>query len=179
MSPAYGIIHNVRRAKSPPANRLKEVIIMTHTERINNYKATSAAHAYIIGFIVKTLVYCLTLTELPDWMFKDDREGTSHGGALKLRFNPTKNDKYVMIHTMGAEVVGTVDEVLTGRKNKGEAWEKYLTEKAGQTWKKDSVPYYLDGDLTVDGIKYQIKFESASFANENTIQKALEYKAAH
>ena len=152
---------------------------MTHTERINNYKATSAAHAYIIGFIVKTLVYRLTLTELPDWMFKDDREGASRGGALKLRFNPTKNDKYVMVHTMGAEVVGTVDEVLTGRKNKGEAWEKYLTEKAGQTWKKDSIPYYLDGDLTVDGVKYQIKFESASFANEDIIQKALEYKAAH
>ena len=151
---------------------------MTKTERINNYRNTSAADAYILGFSFGALVYKMIMKELPDWMFKEDRESTSHGGALKLRFAPSKNEKYVMIHTMGAEVVGTVEEVLTGRKNKGEAWEKYLTENAGQEWKKDSVPYYLDGDLTVNGTKYQIKFESASFANENTIQKALEYKAA-
>ena len=151
---------------------------MTKTERINNYRNTSAADAYILGFSFGAMVYKMIMKELPDWMFKEDRESTSHGDALKLRFAPSKNEKYVMIHTMGAEVVGTVEEVLTGRKNKGEAWEKYLTENAGQKRKKDSVPYYLDGDLTVNGTKYQIKFESASFANENTIQKALEYKAA-
>jgi hypothetical protein len=47
-----------------------------------------------------------------------------------------------------------------------------------QEWKKDSVPYYLDGDLTVDGVKYQIKFESASFANEETILEGMKHRAA-
>ena len=37
----------------------------------------------------------------------------------------------------------------------------------------DSVRYDLDGDLTVDGVKYQIKFEDASFANEITVAKAM------
>ena len=69
-------------------------------------------------------------------------------------------------------VIGT-PEILDGLKNKGDAWEKYLTEKAGQEWHKDSTPYFVDGDLTVDGIKYQIKFENASFANEKTIGEAM------
>ena len=146
---------------------------MTFTEMIKNYKATSAAMAYIIGFILGGTVYELVIDEMPDWMFKMGRESSSHGGAEKLRFRPSKNDKMVMKNLLGAKAIGTVEEILSGRKNKGEAWEKYQTEKAGQEWVKDSVPYYLDGDLTVDGIKYQLKFEDASFANVETISKAM------
>ena len=151
---------------------------MTHAELIKNYKETSAADAYILGFAIRGWVYQLVVKELPDWMFKLDRESSSHGGALKEKFRPNTDEKLTMIHRMGAEKIGTVEEILTGRKNKGEAWEKYQTEKAGQEWKKDSVPYYLDGDLTVNGIKYQIKFEAASFANEDTIKRAMNLKAA-
>lgn len=146
---------------------------MTFTELVKNYKETSAADKYLVGFIFAKVVYELILDELPDWMFKEARESSSHGGAMKARFRLTKNEKYIMVNTMGAHVVGTVEEVLSGRKNKGEAWEKYQTEKAGQEWHKDSVRYDLDGDLTVDGVKYQIKFEDASFANEITVAKAM------
>lgn len=153
---------------------------MTHAELIKNYKDTTAADAYILGFAIRGWVYQLVMKELPDWMFKYDRESTSHGGKVKERFRPNTDEKLTMIHRLGAEKIGTVEEVLTatGRKNKGEAWEKYQTEKAGQEWKKDSVAYYLDGDLTVNGVKYQIKFESASFANEDTILNGMNYKAA-
>ena len=72
---------------------------------------------------------------------------------------------------------GSLDEVLASRKNKGEAFEQYVTERAGQEWHKDSVPYWMDGDLTIGGTKYQIKFESASLANENTIAKAIAARA--
>lgn len=150
---------------------------MTIKERIENYKATSAADAYIIGITYHETIYELVIDEIPDFCFKDDHESKSHGGAAKIRFRLTKDEKRVILQ-MGAVPVGTVDEILTGRKNKGEAWEKYQTEKAGQEWHKDSVPYYMDGDLTVNGIKYQIKFEDASFANENTIRDGMAYKAA-
>ena len=69
--------------------------------------------------------------------------------------------------------IGTAADILASRKNKGEAFEQWVTENAGQEWHKDSVPYYMDGDLTVNGVKYQIKFESASLANETTIAKAM------
>ena len=139
---------------------------------LNAYNATSAAAAYILGFMLNGNVYQIILNHLPEWLIGMDRESTSHGGALKLRIRMTAVARRRLMN-MGAAYIGTVDEILSSRKNKGEAFEKYVTEKAGQEWHKDSIPYYLDGDLTMDGIKYQIKFESASLANENTIKKAM------
>jgi len=143
---------------------------------LNAYKATTAAMAYIIGFLMNGKVYTIYLNDLPEWLVGLDRESTSHGGAKKLRIRMTTIARRRLMN-MGAAYIGTVDEILSSRKNKGEAFEKWVTEKAGQEWKKDSIPYYVDGDLTVDGIKYQIKFESASLANENTINKALKARA--
>lgn len=137
-----------------------------------NYCATSAAMAYIIGFLMNNKVYRIVLPELPIWLLKLDRESTSHGGAQKLRIAMTAKNKARLMN-LGAAYIGTMEEVLSGRKNAGEAFEKWETEKAGQEWKKDSIPYYIDGDLTVNGIKYQIKFGDASLANENTIKKAM------
>lgn len=151
---------------------------MTINERIENYKATSAADAYILGITYHETVYELVVDEIPDFCFKGDRESKSHGGVEKIRFRLTIEEKWLIIHRYGARAIGTPGEILAGRKNKGEAWEKYQTEKAGQEWHKDSVPYYKDGDLTVNGVKYQIKFEDASFANENTIRDGMAYKAA-
>ena len=146
------------------------------TNLLNAYKATTAAMAYIIGFLMNNKVYTIYLNDLPEWLIGLDRESTSHGGAMKLRIRMTAIARRRLMN-MGAAYIGTMDEILSSRKNKGEAFEKWVTEKAGQEWKKDSIPYYLDGDLTVDGIKYQIKFESASLANENTINKALKARA--
>lgn len=138
----------------------------------NGYTSTSAADAYILGFEDSGKVYELIINHLPVWLLKLDRESTSHGGALKLRIAMTAKNK-ARLKAAGAAYIGTVSEILNGRKNAGEAFEKYETEKAGQEWKKDSVPYYIDGDLTVNDKKYQIKFGNASLANENTIKKAM------
>ena len=143
---------------------------------LNAYKATTAAMAYIIGFLMNDKVYTIYLNDLPEWLVGLDRESTSHGGAKKLRIRMTAIARRRLMN-MGAAYIGTVNEVLASRKNKGEAFEQWVTENAGQEWHKDSVPYYLDGDLTVNGTKYQIKFESASLANENTINKALKARA--
>ena len=53
--------------------------------------------------------------------------------------------------------------------NKGEIFEKMVTEHFGQVWEKDNVPFTEDGDITVDGIAYQIKFQKATFCNEKSI----------
>ena len=46
-----------------------------------------------------------------------------------------------------------------------------MTESFGQVWEKDNVPFTEDGDLTVNGIAYQIKFEKATFTNEKTLAR--------
>ena len=139
---------------------------------LNAYKATTAAAAYIIGFLMNDKVYTIYLNDLPEWLISMDRESTSHGGARKLRIRMTTIARHRLLN-LGAAYIGTASEVLASRKNKGEAFEQWVTENAGQEWHKDSVPYYMDGDITINGTKYQIKFESASLANENTIAKAM------
>ena len=139
---------------------------------LNAYKATTAAAAYIIGFLMNNKVYTIYLNDLPEWLVGMDRESTSHGGAKKLRIRMNAIARHRLLN-MGAAYIGTTAEVLASRKNNGEAFEQWVTEKAGQEWHKDSVPYYIDGDITIGGTKYQIKFESASLANETTINKAL------
>lgn len=139
---------------------------------LNAYNATSAATAYIIGFLLNAKVYTIYLPHLPEWLVAMDRESTSHGGARKLRIRMNTIARHRLLD-MGAAYIGTAAEVLASRKNKGEAFEQWITENAGQEWHKDSIPYYMDGDITIGGTKYQIKFESASLANENTIAKAL------
>ena len=148
---------------------------MTLIEMMNNYRATTAAMAYIVGFILNNRVYRIVMPEMLDEMFGMDRESTSHGGHAKIKLRLTNAIKCQLIE-MGAQDIGTPAEILTGRKNKGEAFEKYETERAGQVWVKDRIPYYIDGDLTVDGVKYQIKFEGASFTNEKVIAAAMEWK---
>ena len=136
------------------------------------YKATTAADAYILGFILNADLYTIYLPDLPAWIVAEDRESSSHGGARKLRIRINTTAKARLI-ALGAACEGPAANILTGRKNKGEAFEKWLTERAGQEWHKDSVPYWKDGDLTIKGTKYQIKLDGASLANEITITKAL------
>lgn len=143
---------------------------------LNAYEATTAATAYIIGFLMNGNVYAIFLKSLPVWLIGLDRESTSHGGAKKLRIRMNAIARARLMN-LGAAYIGTANEVLTSRKNKGEAFEKWMTERFGQEWSKDSVPYWKDGDIDANGERYQVKFESASLANENTIAKAIAARA--
>lgn len=139
---------------------------------LNAYEATTAATAYILGFLLNGNVYAIFLKSLPTWLIALDRESSSHGGARKLRIR-MNNIARARLMNLGAAYIGTAEEVLASRKNNGEAFEKWMTERLGQEWHKDSVPYWKDGDINTNGERYQVKFESASLANENTIAKAL------
>lgn len=63
------------------------------------------------------------------------------------------------------------ETVKNSKYNKGEIFEKMVTEYFNQEWKKDNVPFTEDGDLTVNGKAFQIKFEKATFTNEKTLAR--------
>lgn len=83
-----------------------------------------------------------------------------------------------------ARVCGKWDEIKA-EMNKGEekplndghVFEKFLTMEAGQTWKRDRVPFWQDGDLTTGGRKYQIKMENAEFSTYTNIRSAIAARA--
>ena len=139
-----------------------------------NYLRTSAATAYVIGFILNGVAYMIQVAELKAEWLRLDRESTSHGGWQKLRLKLSNELKVYWVEN-GATCLGNPDRVLKLQKNKGDSFERFVTEYNGQVWKKSSTPYYKDGDITVNGVKKQIKWETASLTNEKVIREALEW----
>ena len=98
----------------------------------------------------------------------------SRGAGFALRFKPNKAQKELLKTFELIPVCSTLyfnQLVATTRYNKGEIFEKLVTELFGQVWEKDNVPFTKAGDIEVDGIAYQIKFEKATFTNEKTLKK--------
>lgn len=147
---------------------------MAHFSMVKRYNEAAATHNYIFGFAYKKTVYavtCMHMTaealEAVTCMDYDSRSKTA-----SLRFNP-RNELKAALLSMGGRAVcdeASFEAMVKGSKyNRGEIFEKLITEAAGQEWVKDNVPFTEDGDLTVDGIKYQIKYNKATFANEKSL----------
>lgn len=137
------------------------------------YNNNAFTHNYIFGFRFNGNIWMVKVTsEILEAVLKLDK--ASRGAGYALRFKPNKSIKSYML-SRGAEVLCSeqlFDDLCNNSKyNKGEIFEKLVTEINGQTWEKDNVPFTDDGDLTVDGIAYQIKFEKASFINEKQMLK--------
>lgn len=140
---------------------------------INRYNELSYTHNYIYGFFFQNTVYMIkTTAEIMPYILKLDK--TSRGAGYSLRFCPTNAQKTFLL-TKGAQVLCSKESFETSVKeskyNKGEIFEKMVTEFYGQEWTKDNVPFTEDGDLTTNGIAYQIKFEKATFTNEKTLAR--------
>ena len=135
---------------------------------INKYNQLSATHNYIFGFIYKKNVYAVEATsEILPFILTLTEASRNQGYAL--RFAPT-NEQKVFLLSLNSAIICSKDffnmEVENSIYNRGETFEKMITERCGQEWKKDNIPFYKDGDIKVDGKSYQIKFEKATFTNE-------------
>ena len=142
---------------------------------INGYEALAYTHNYIMGFEYKGVVYATTVTaEALPYILKLDK--ASRGAGYALRFCPTTAQKLFLM-AKGAEVICSKEyfetEVKTSIYNNGEIFEKLVTEKFGQVWEKDNIPYTEAGDIEVDGVAYQIKFQKATFTNEKSLARMM------
>lgn len=136
------------------------------------YNKNSAAHSYWFGFVVANLLYVvagMTFEELSAY-FKNDRASTAKGGFLKVRIKANSADLKALLPK--ALLIGSADLLLDDHWNKGEMFEKIITEQfAGVKWVKDSVPFFVDGDATINGEKVQIKLNGAELTNEKILKK--------
>ena len=149
---------------------------MTHEEMKALYPAKSAAHAYAYGFTVARRLYYAMLTweELAK-LLKNDRAATSKGGMKKIRVRGSAAAKAELIASGKAVELGG-EELLEAddQFNKGEHFERLLTEKlTGKSWVKDSTPFWVAGDIRVDGVEIQIKLDQAELINEKVAQMLL------
>lgn len=145
---------------------------MTMTEMMNAYSARSAAHTYALGFVEGHSLYAVKLGfEELSRFFKLDRASSKRGGFAKIRIKLTAKDRAELSAT--AELIGAED-LLTAdtAHNKGENFERELTERwTSEAWVKDSVPFWVAGDIRVDGVEIQVKLDGAELTNEKTLAR--------
>jgi len=73
-----------------------------------------------------------------------------------------------------ALLMGTAEMLEDDKHNRGEIFEKIITETlTGKTWKKDSTPFWKAGDIELNGEQIQIKLSEAELTNEKAITAAL------
>ena len=140
---------------------------------IDRYNELAYTHNYIYGFYFQNNVYMVeTTADIMPYILKLDK--ASRGAGYALRFCPTKEQKALLL-SKGATLLCSKkffeESVSNSKYNKGEIFEKMVTEYFGQVWEKDNVPFTEDGDLTANGKAYQIKFEKATFTNEKTLAR--------
>ena len=132
------------------------------------YNKHAFTHNYILGFRMNGNIYYV-IVDAKELDFVTKLDKASRGAGYSLRFKPNKAQKNYLM-SLGAEVLCSEEffnELKTMSKyNFGELFEKLITEMNEQTWVKDNVPFTEDGDLTVDGVAYQLKFEKATFITE-------------
>ena len=141
-----------------------------HINLIDRYNAVAYTHEYVWGFTYKKNVY-MTITDATVMPFVTCLDKASRGAGYALRFCPNTQQKVALLPyaTLLCSEAYFNEVVADSKYNKGEIFEKMVTEHFGQTWEKDNVPFTEDGDITVDGTAYQIKFQKATFCNEKSI----------
>ena len=146
---------------------------MTRNEMINRYNALSAATAYIVGFILNGMLYYTMSAHIADEFLKLDRMSSKRGGWAKIRVKLNAASRKALVECGKATLIGSADLLNTADQyNKGERFERIITETlTGEQWVKDSVPFNVAGDITLNGEEVQIKFDGAELTNEKTLMR--------
>ena len=142
---------------------------------ITLYATLTAAHAYILGFVFEGNVYYInaTFAELVAYI-RQSRTSSKKGGVLQARIRVNEKQAAALVASGKAIFLGGVELLEDGKHNKGENFERIITERlTGKTWKKDSTPFWKAGDIELNGEQIQIKLNEAELTNEKVITAAL------
>ena len=148
---------------------------MTFEQMVKTYHKYSAATAYILGFVIGNNIYAIQLTwEQIKVYFKFDHMSSARGGWAKVRIRLTAEQREILAGT--AEIVGTKDmlEIIPEgykKPNRGDNFESIMLKRiTGETWHKNSDPFWVTGDINTDTDKFQVKLDSAELTNEKTLR---------
>lgn len=141
---------------------------------ISRYEHIAYTHRYVFGFSYGGMIYAYQSYGIGDNAILD-RASSKCGGGYSLRYKPTKKQKETLINAGIARPICSTDyfngQVVNSKYNRGEIFEKMVTERAGQEWKKDNRKFTESGDLEVNGRTYQVKFEKATYTTEKILER--------
>lgn len=140
---------------------------MTKRTMMKWYEIFSAADAYIVGFVLDGALYMVEMARIAPRFLNVEEASRNQGTNLRLRLKRAQKEALAK----KAICLGDADVLTAGKYNKGENFEKVVTEYFGQEWVKDTVPFYVQGDICLDGKEVQIKLDTATLANEKMLNK--------
>ena len=141
---------------------------MTKQTMIKYYRKYSAADSYIIGFTFDKMLYFVEMDEIKPRFLNVEEASRNQGENLRLRLKKTQKENLMKKNPI---CLGSADLLMADKYNKGEIFEKLVTEFFGQVWEKDTVPFWVQGDINLGGKEIQIKLDSATLMNTKQIAK--------
>lgn len=141
---------------------------MTKQTMIKNYRKYSAADSYIVGFVLNKMLYFVEMAEIKPRFLNVEVASRNQGENLRLRIKKAQKESLMKKNPI---CLGFSDLLNEEKYNKGEIFEKLVTEYYGQEWKKDTIPFWVQGDINVDGREVQIKLDSATLMNTKQVKK--------
>ena len=152
---------------------------MTKENFFRYYNKLSGCDAYLIFFKYKKNIYVYKCSHIaPRWTVKR-YESSSKGGWMKYRMELNNAHKEQLLAK--SALVMTEKEFnsmpYSNDGHKCEYWLHIITNQPGE-YKRDVERFDRRGDITIDGIKYQVKFENATLTNVNAIHNAQWEKRA-
>ena len=145
---------------------------MTMETMLAIYNALSASHLYILGFVVNSILYYTEMDfETLKRFMRLDRMSSKRGGLAKVRIRLTSAQKAELLAI--ATACGTaLDLEKDSRYNKGDNFERVIAERLTKDpWIKNSVPFNIGGDITINGENIQIKFDGCEITNEKLLRR--------
>lgn len=146
---------------------------MTKGNFFRYYNKLIGADYYLVFFIYNGLVYIHTCKHLAPRWCKEGRESKSKGGYQKWRMYISASEKAKLMKN--SIPVMTVEEFnkLPYSNNKGHRCEYWLHKVCNLgEYTPDRERFDKCGDVTINGIRYQVKFQNASLTNVNTLHNA-------
>lgn len=138
---------------------------MTKGNAIRYYRKFSGANAYILGFTYKKENYMAIVNEIMPRFISIEKASSKKGGGEKLQLR-LKNEHMEQLIRKGAQKIDY--EVVKG--NNGRAFEMWVQNYFGQTEREwDADGFWVGGDVSIDGIEYQVKFNGAQIVTFDTL----------
>ena len=140
---------------------------MNKKTMLKHYRAYNKAESFFICFSYNNNIYFIERKYLPLSILKVDRASRNGGNSLRVSITIDKKRKW----SKNAILLCNESEIETGKYNKGENVERKIFAFFNREWKKDNTPFYVSGDIEINGRQIQIKYENATCINEKQIKR--------
>ena len=146
---------------------------MTKNNFFRYYNKLTGANKTLVFFERKGLIYMWECKHIAPRWATSSTESTKNGGWQKFKMYIKADEKDRMIRK-GAVAVMTAEEFESiPYNNKGYKCEYWLHKKYNLgNYKPDHKRFDMCGDVRINEIEYQVKFENASITNVNVLHKA-------